>query len=571
MATTAMQLLVSLLVMALALSLVSQGFSSALDDLYDRAQVSVDWFDFVLCALIGVSVVLLGKPIVSYEIFTGKTLPRRGFLQWRHIVVIAAGYSGLVAAGMEAEVHPVYPLLFLSALTGVFFALWSWRFSVERERGMERLRPFVASQGLYENLLSPVQSAEPPTLYDNGNELASTEHSVDAATSFRALCADVLDARQAHLVALGALAPLVGPSLGYPAGVALPPHVLPALMPRLDSPQTMCVPLQPEHDGGAQWAVPLWSERGLVGVLLLGEKVGNGLYTQEEIEIARASGERLIDTQASAALARRLMALQQQRLAESQVLDRRARRTLHDDVLPRLHAAMLALSAAPPTPNVKTPNAQLTDAQMSNAPEPVMQNMLAPNVANALVPDAAAETMAALADAHRLISDLLRDMPPATAPQLARLGLSGALRQTIETELRGAFDEVAWRFEPHEAAVEEKTRTVPALSQEVAFYAAREAMRNAARHARGGDDIRPLHLCIVVRCENELQILIKDNGVGPRRGGSSPQNTSNGGHGLALHSTMMAVVGGTLAIEGAAQGGTHVMLTLPLPTESLSR
>ncbi len=80
--------------------------------------------------------------------------------------------------------------------------------------------------------------------------------------------------------------------------------------------------------------MPLWSERGLIGVLLLGEKRDGGLYTQEEVEIARAGGERLIDTQASAEMARRLMALQRQRLAESQVVDRRARRVLHDDVLP---------------------------------------------------------------------------------------------------------------------------------------------------------------------------------------------------------------------------------------------
>ena len=72
----------------------------------------------------------------------------------------------------------------------------------------------------------------------------------------------------------------------------------------------MCLPLDPARFGGAQsapasrrgpgWAVPLWSERGLIGIMLLGEKNDRGLYTQEEIEIARASGERLIDTQASA-------------------------------------------------------------------------------------------------------------------------------------------------------------------------------------------------------------------------------------------------------------------------------
>lgn len=554
MATTAMQLVVSLLIMSLTLSLVGQGFSSALDDLYDRAQVSVDWFDLVICSLIGASVVLMGKPIVSYEIFTGKTLPRRGFLQWRHIVIIAALYSGLVAAGMESELQPLYPLLLTTMLTGVFFALWSWRFSVERERGMERLRPFVASQGLYESLLSPASSAEDGAMPSGTPQDPAKVPIVDAATPFRALCADVLDASQAHLIALGSLAPLVGPALSYPDGAVVSSHVLPALMPHLDSPQTMCVPLQPERHGGAQWAIPLWSERGLIGVLLLGQKAGGALYTQEEIEIARASGERLIDTQASAALARRLMDLQQQRLAESQVLDRRARRTLHDDVLPRLHAAMLALSAAPQTPAAKVSNGADTPAPNAFTP-------------NALAPDSASDTLAALADAHRLISDLLRDTPPATAPQIARLGVLGALRQTVETELRGAFDGVTWQSEPNEQDVERKTRAIPALAREVVFYAAREAMRNAARHGRGADDARALHARVIVRCEDKLEIAIEDDGAGLSAG--EPRHAPNGsGHGLALHGTMMAVVGGTLAIESAAQGGTRVVLGLPLPVES---
>ncbi len=48
----------------------------------------------------------------------------------------------------------------------------------------------------------------------------------------------------------------------------------------------------------ATWAIPLWSERGLSGMLLLGPKAGDGFYMREEIEIARAAGERLIDTAA---------------------------------------------------------------------------------------------------------------------------------------------------------------------------------------------------------------------------------------------------------------------------------
>jgi hypothetical protein len=69
----------------------------------------------------------------------------------------------------------------------------------------------------------------------------------------------------------------------------------------------MIVSLDPSAYKGAIWGVPLWSQRGLIGALLLGEKGDGSLYTQEEIEIARVSGERLIDTQASAELGRRLL------------------------------------------------------------------------------------------------------------------------------------------------------------------------------------------------------------------------------------------------------------------------
>jgi len=260
--------------------------------------------------------------------------------------------------------------------------------------------------------------------------------------------------------------------------------------------------------------VPLWSERGLIGVLLLGEKRDGGLYTQEEIEIARASGERLIDTQASVEMARRLMALQRQRLTESQVLDRQARRALHDDVLPRLHAAMLTLSSDQPP----------TDA------------------------------VALLADAHRRVSDLLREMPPTSAPQVRQLGLVGALRQVVETEMGGRFDSVTWQVS---AEAERKLEGIPPLIAEVLFYAAREAARNAARH--GGADGRPLHLRVAAGSgRGRLELVVEDDGVG-----LDPMGRSAEGGGLALHSTMMAVVGGTLAVESALGAYTRVTLALP--------
>jgi hypothetical protein len=54
-------------------------------------------FDLAIAALLALTVMLIGRAVVAYEIFTGKTLPRHGFLrQWHRAVALAAGYSILV-------------------------------------------------------------------------------------------------------------------------------------------------------------------------------------------------------------------------------------------------------------------------------------------------------------------------------------------------------------------------------------------------------------------------------------------------------------------------------------------
>ena len=565
--------------------------SSAL--LFTRILPLIMAFDVLISALVAVTVVLMGRAIVSYEIFTGKALPRGGlFGYWRRSLILAAGYGALVGASLNVPIHPIYRLLLATVLMTLFYALLSWRSYAERERGMDYLRPFVASQRLYERLLTP---AAPPD--------------VDVAAPLRALCDDVLGARIVYLVALGPLAPLVGPGLVYSSdgehgagGVQTAPQLpgLAELISRLRSPQTICVPLEQSQYDGAVWAVPLWSERGLIGVLLLGEKRDGGLYTQEEIEIARATGERLIDTQASAEMARRLMALQRQRLAESQVLDRRARRVLHDDVLPRLHTAMLLLSADDqrptndqpldaargrrPTTNDQQP---ATDDQRptTNDQQPatddrspttdhrrpitddrppttdhrstIADGVLIQNPKSKIQNPQHTEAVALLADIHRQIANLLHAIPATAAPEVARLGLIGALRQAIEDELGSAFDSVTWRIEPE---AERAARSIPALATEVIFYAAREAIRNAARYGRNGDLTRPLRLIVSVAWCGGLEIAVEDDGVGLGLAGPSREGS---GKGLGLHSTMMAVIGGTLTAESVPGRYTRVALTLP--------
>ncbi len=470
-------------------------------DALARTAVTVARFDLTISTVLTAAVLLLGQAVVSYEIFAGRTLPRRGLRrQWRSVVVLAAGFGLLAAGSLSGVIRPVNALLLAGALVAFFYALLGRQSFVERERTIEQLRPFAASPGLYEHLLG----GGPPR--------------IDVAGALRALCRDVLGARVAYLAPLGPLAPLASP-ISSDEGRPASPLPLASLAARLDSPQVLCVPLDPAACGGAAWAVSLWSGRGLIGVLLLGDKLDGGLYTQEEIEIARTAGERLLDIQATAELGRRLMALQRQRLAESRVLDWQARRALHDDILPRLHAAILELSGK--------------DAAESSG------------------------AVTLLSEAHRRVSALLRELPAQPAPELARLGLFGALRAMVEGELSGAFDAVAWQLDP---LAEAQARGIPPWAAEVLYYAAREVLRNAARYGRGGDGARALHVRIGAQWRQGLEVRIEDDGVGL----PAPAGPAGGsGQGLALHSTLMAVIGGSLAVESLEDTYTRVSLRLP--------
>ncbi len=507
-------LLVSLLVGAVMLYGILAARQTAFND---RINTIIAEIDLLVASLIAFAVVLTGQAVASYEVFTGKTLPRQGLLHyWRRALILAAGYSAAISLSLTLKTYPIYSLLLSTCLLALFYALLSWRSYGDRERFMAQLRPFVASQQLYEQMLA-----------SNAGSSA-----LNVSQPFAALCEDVLGVRLAYLLPLGSMATLFGSPLSFPTGAAVPTTDLAAklaIIPaQFSSPQTLCAPIDPQEYGGLIWSVPLWSERGLCGMLLLGEKKAGGLFVQEEIEIARSAGERLVDIQASAELARRLVVLQRQQLAESQLIDHRTRRVLHDDVLPQLHAALLTLSSPNPGPDGATPAG------------------------------AGPDTLACLANVHHQIADLLRDLPAATAPEVTCLGLVSALQQLLQGELKLAFDQANLQAAP---GVEENLPRIPPLAAEVLFYATREAMRNAARYARRPKSDIPLHLRLELAWKDGLEILVEDNGVGM---GDTARQNGGSGHGLALHSTLLAVIGGSLAIESPPGASTRIRISLPV-------
>ena len=463
------------------------------------------WYDLIIALLLSAVILLLGQAVVTYEIFTGKVLPRGEFQrQWWRTVGLALIAGLLAAVSLALRVQTDYVLLLMTILLALLAALFSRQAFESRRQIIRQLRPFLSSQGLYDRLLSPQEEPGSP-----GGEAA-----------LRALCRDVIGARCAALLPLGSLAPFVGPALVYPPGAPQPS--VEGLPPEASETAHAYLPLEPRQHGGYAWAVPIFSARGPLGVLLLGEKLAGGVYTEEEMDLARASGERLIDSLASAALAQRLMSLQRHRLIEGQVLDRRTRRQLHDDVLPQLHTAMLTLS------------------RLDAPSEPL-----------------AADGLRLLGEVHRMLADLLHDLPVSTSPDFSRLGLVAALRQGLQGDLEASFDSLAWEIDPH---AEGEARRLPPLLAEVLYYAALECVRNAARHGRPPGASGPHHLRIELGWQDGLELTIQDDGVGLP---TAPGDSSGAGQGLALHGTLMAVIGGSLVIESVPESFTRVRLLLP--------
>jgi signal transduction histidine kinase len=100
------------------------------------------------------------------------------------------------------------------------------------------------------------------------------------------------------------------------------------------------------------------------------------------------------------------------------------------------------------------------------------------------------------------------------------------------------------------------------------YYASLEAVRNAARHAPGPDPGRPVSIRIRARWMDGLELTIEDDGVGLH----APPAHPGGREGLLIHSTMMAVAGGSLTTNPGHEGaGTIIRLWLPaisLPRQS---
>jgi hypothetical protein len=262
MSTSVLLLAVSLLVGGVMVWIAWEGY------LPTQRITTFGWIDLWIMIMIGTSILLLGQAIVSYEVFTGKTLPRRGLSQyWRRAVILSAGFSVMISGSIVIRLHPIYSMLLSVLVMITFLALLGWRSLSERERLINSLRPFATSQNYFDTLLN------------EGNTPTGQRRQDQIEVPFRELCKHVLEAEKAGLFPYGHLALLAGKPSFFPPGSKFYPRDLTDFTKRLQDGESHGFSLEPGEIEGVTYAVPLWREEGLCGVLFLGQKSEGRPYT----------------------------------------------------------------------------------------------------------------------------------------------------------------------------------------------------------------------------------------------------------------------------------------------------
>jgi len=491
--------------------------------------VATDLLTQVALAGVGLTV---GWAVVRQGILIERRLPQRGFLShWRGMTVAAALIS-LVVAGMAAiEPEGLPELLALIALVTCAYALFTWQSYIAHDHLLTQLRPFVAS---LTNSHAGWLAADP----------LEVERSAEAL--FTSLCRDVLQASR------GRLSITVG---------------------RQRRVLTYAAPASENVDLSSlsemrDWILPVSDERGVVAQLELGLRLDGAGYTSTDLEIARACGQRILDAVGEFAAAQVIASLARQRGVESELSAALPRRVLHDEVLPRLHVAIMRLESLrarilPAAVPAGVPEREVSSSATNDEMAPVE------------IERGMEETQRELTQAHRDLAALMRSAPMANLRRLEQ-GFAGALRAALDGEFRGSFDAVRLNL-PEDARA--AADALPPIVADLLLGATLEAIRNASKHARGESLHRPLTLEVELRADERwIMTVVRDDGVGVSAdgtghdqeiaGASMPSLLATGGgaqSGLLTHGALMGLVGGALHVGSQDNAGTTVTIQAPRP------
>jgi signal transduction histidine kinase len=491
--------------------------------------------DLIASGAVALIILLIGYSVVRHGVLIERPLPRRGFLeQWRGIVIVATTIAIFIAMLVNLTHSSLAALLLITSLATIVYAMFTWSSYTAHDRYIALLGPFLRSTGVRHWL---------------NIDLQKTEQGLE--NLFSHLCHDVLAVRFARLIvragplrrsfdycwpqnasiletpAVGASAELAERvSILRPAGGVGAIDRSMASIPGRESVSIQAHRLRMTVDGQMIicWVLPMYDERGLVATLYLGPRQDGGAFTDEDMDLAHACGQRILDTLGDHEAMQAVAGLLRHRIVDVKLLGAQQRRVLHDEILPQMHLALLRLE----TLHSLTDNTALDEA------------------------------IAMISDAHRRLAVMMRATVPSAPHHLGHDGMMDAIRTMLEQDFQNAFDEVEWRVSDETATCIDEI-TPPAIA-ELIFAAVQEALRNAARHARGSDVHRHLRLTLKASCDPHLELIVADDGVGIASANSSTTGT---GGGLLTHSALLAIAGGSLTIKSAPGEGVTVRIFLP--------
>jgi signal transduction histidine kinase len=165
-------------------------------------------------------------------------------------------------------------------------------------------------------------------------------------------------------------------------------------------------------------------------------------------------------------------------------------------------------------------------------------------------PERAARMVGTVRDQVReALSELRRTVATLRTPLEADLSLPTALAR-LATGFEGATGVAVHLTLPQDMP------PLPAAHRLALYRAAQEALTNVQRHARARD------VWLRLTCQDgAVALLVTDNGVG------MPADAEGAGFGLRGLRERATQLGGQLSLGSRPDGGAHLSLRLPLPTE----
>jgi signal transduction histidine kinase len=502
--------------------------------------------DTLATGVVALIILRVGYSVVRHGVLIERPLARRGFFeQWRGIVIVATTVALVIALLVDFTRTDLGSLLLITSVATGVYALFTWNSYTAHDRYIALLGPFIRSTNLRHWL---------------NTDQKKTEQGLEDL--FFHLCQDVLVVKCARMTVMAGSVRRVF-SYRWPQGTKEQNmYFAPKLVPRSGYNGTTGVGngatgvgngaparMRITVDGEPMicWVLPIYDELGLVAMLYLGPRQDGAVFTDEDMDLAHACGQRILDTLGDHEAMQAVAALLRRRIVDVKLLGAQQRRILHDDILPEMHLALLRLESL--RSYVDTDKGSRQSKENSTVPPEEVLN----------------EVAGLISDAHRRLASMMRATVPSAPHRLEREGLMNAIHTMLDQDFQQAFDEVDWCVSEETANCIDEV-TPPAIA-ELIFAAVQESLRNAARHARGSDVHRRLRLTLKASCDRldpHVEVIVSDDGVGIISASSSTTGT---GGGLLTHSALLAIAGGSLTVKSAPAEG--VTIRILLPAESL--